>query len=781
VLGTTLGHYRVIELLGAGGMGEVYRARDDRLERDVAIKVLPAATLDDEAARSRFRKEALALARLNHPNIGTVHDFNTQEGVDFLVMELVPGRSLADRLRGGPLPDREIAGLGAQVAAALEEAHEQGIVHRDLKPGNVMVTPKGQAKVLDFGLARLLLPGAEGDLTATLTGPHVVAGTVPYMAPEQLRGQPADARTDVWALGVVLYEMASGARPFQGQTGFELSSAILSQPPPPLPPHVPGWLRTVIERCLEKEPERRYQRAGELRAALETMRTGAAARTTGWQHLVTRRRWLAWAGAPLAAVAVLLALDAGGARTRIAGGPAEPRIQSLAVLPLENLSGDPAQDYFADGMTDTLITDLARLGGLRRVTARGSVMRYKGTTASFASIAQDLRVDALITGSVLRSGDRVSISAQLIDPVTEDQLWANRYERDLKDVISLGNDIVSAIVREIRVQLTPGEEARLASARPVNPEVYEATLRARFHMQRLTPGDFESAMEYCEAAVRIDPTDARGHLCVSRVAGAAAHMGFGSPTEAVRRVKESAQRAIELDPTLTEVYAHLGIWTVLLDWDWAAAEEHFEKAGELHSDSRVSRADLHMARGQREEALRQIRRALDEDPLNAWAQTAVGGRLLRLGRYEEGLALLEKAAAAQPSMGLVHRYLWTASHNRGRLDRALEAARRFLELLGHADVADAMQRGYEAGGYDRAMKVGADMLAERFGTTYVQPSEVARLYAYAGDADRAFAWLDTAYEARDTWMSFVNSDPRFDSLHADPRFGELLRRMNMSE
>ena len=304
MVGRTLGHYRIGEPLGAGGMGVVYRARDTRLERDVAIKVLHAATLGDDAARARFRKEALALARLNHPHIGTVFDFNTEHGVDFLVMELVSGESLDRKIAGRPLPEKEVIALGIQIASALEDAHEQRIIHRDLKPGNILVTPRGHAKVLDFGLARLLRPEAEADVTASLSETHAVAGTLPYMAPEQLRAQPADARSDIWALGVVLYEMAAGARPFKGHSGFELSAAILHEAPPPLPARVAAPLRAVIERCLEKDPGRRYQRAGEVRAALETIHAGAGAASPA----VARRdtvAWRRWALAPLAAVLLI--------------------------------------------------------------------------------------------------------------------------------------------------------------------------------------------------------------------------------------------------------------------------------------------------------------------------------------------------------------------------------------------------------------------------------------------------------------------------------------------
>ena len=774
MVGTILGHYRIIHKLGAGGMGEVYRARDARLERDVALKVLAAETLTDESARSRFRKEALALGRLNHPNIGTVHDFDTQHGVDFIVMELVAGESLNDTTRRGPMPEAEVVSIGVQVASALEEAHERGIVHRDLKPGNIIVTARGQAKVLDFGLARLVAHTDE--LTATETSYHL-AGTLAYMSPEQLRGQPADARSDIWALGVVLYEMSAGVRPFTGQTQYEVSSGVLHKEPTPLPPKVPVWLRGVINRCLEKDPARRYQRAGEVRAALEAARTGAV--TARWTPRPRGPRALALGVAVVALLSLPPLLNLGGVRTWITGGGPAPRIERLAVLPLDNLSGDASQEYFADGITEMLITDLTKLGVFKRVTARASVARYRKLSKPLAEVAAELKVDAFLMGSVQRSGDRVSITVQLLDPSTEDPLWTNRYESELKDVLRLQNQIVSEIVRELKVRLSPTEEQRLAAARVVNPEAVEALMRAKFHIQKLTPQDYKAAMGYCETAMRIDPANPEAYLCVSSVLGATAHMGFASPQETASRLKEAAMKALDLDPTLKESFVHLGTWSLYQDWDWQASEHYYARAGELPSNARVTRADLYMIRGQHEMALREIRRALDDDPLNSWMQTAVGGRLLRLGKYDEAVPLLQKSLTLDPNMGLTHRYLWTAFHGQRRLDRALEHASTFIATLGHPDVAETMRRVSKSETYARAMGAAAEALAAKSRAGYVQPSEIARLFAYAGDKERAFEWLDRAYDARDTWMAFLNTDPRFDSLHADPRFTALVKRMGM--
>ena len=512
----TISHYRVTAKLGAGGMGEVYRAHDERLERDVALKVLPAHTLADETARKRFRKEALALSKLNHSNIATIYDFDTQDGVDFLVMEYVAGTTLAEKLAGRALPEKEVARLGTQMAAALEEAHEQGVVHRDLKPGNVMVTPKGQAKVLDFGLAKLVRPVSETAVTESLTETPAAAGTLPYMAPEQLQGEKVDARTDIYALGAVLYQMATGRRPFPEAQAPQLIAAIMNespQLPSGLNSQVSAGLESIILKALEKDPERRYQSSQELITDLERL-GGPEPLLAARRRRATRRQLLATAAvAVVALLAVPLVLNLGGLRDRLLGTAAPARIEFIAVLPLQNLSGDPEQDYFAAGMHDALITDLAKLGGFKRVIARASVMRYQEIDKPLPEIARELNVDAVITGSVLRSGDRVRITAQLINAATEEHLWAERYERELRDVLSLQNEIVLAIAREIELQLTPQEQTRLASARQVNPEAYEAYIKGMFHLYRVTPEDVETAMPYFELArEKVELPRFGGHL-----------------------------------------------------------------------------------------------------------------------------------------------------------------------------------------------------------------------------------------------------------------------------
>ena len=571
MIGKSISHYRVTEKLGAGGMGEVYRAHDERLDRDVALKVLPAGLLADEPARKRFRKEALMLSKLNHPNIATVHDFDTQEGVDFLVMEYVAGTTLAEKLAGRALPEKEVARLGTQMAAALEEAHEQGVVHRDLKPGNVMVTPKGQAKVLDFGLAKLVRPESETAVTESLTETPAAAGTFPYMAPEQLRGETVDARTDLHALGVLLYEMATGQRPFPEAQGPRLIDAILNTAPVPpsrFQPRLSTELERIILKCLEKEPENRYQSAQEI--GVDLRRLGSSPSVSAVREpIASRIPWQRAGVASLAVVAflaVLFALNVGGLRERLLGPPTPGRIESLAVLPLENISGDPQEDYFADGMTDALIDELAQIGALK-VISRTSVMQYKGVKKPLPEIGRELDVDAVVEGSVLRAEGQVRITAQLIEAATDRHLWSKSYQRDMRDVLALQSEVAQAIAREIKIAVTPEEKMRLASARTVNPEAYQLYLIGRFYWNRRSEEGFKNAIDHFQRAIEIDPAFAPAYTGLADSYILLGTWGFVPFKEANPIAKAAAQKALEIDESLAEAHASLGLYHQVV-WDW---------------------------------------------------------------------------------------------------------------------------------------------------------------------------------------------------------------------
>jgi TolB-like protein/Tfp pilus assembly protein PilF len=787
VIGKQFGHYRILEKLGAGGMGEVYRTRDDQLERDVAIKLLPIGSFTDATARARLLREARAAAALNHPSICTIHEVGEAEGHAYIAMELVEGRPLSEMARGRALPIDEVLRLGTQIADALAHAHARQIVHRDLKGANVVVTSDGRAKVLDFGLAKRMSglaaseDSTQGPARDTLTEAGVVIGTLAYMAPEQLRGEPADARSDLWALGVVLYEIATGRRPFTGQSAFELSADILNGQPAPFPPSVPVALRAVIEKCLMKLPARRYQSASEVLAALEAIRIGTAP-WPAMRYQLVRRPWLAAATTLLVLAGVLAAFNADRIRTIWFGGA--PRVESLAVLPLDNLSGDPAQDYFADGMTEVLSTDLARLGALRRVTARGSVLRYKGTNTPLADIARDLNVDALVTGSVLRSGDRVGITIQLLDPATGDQMWSNRYDRELKDVLVLRNEIVSAIVREIEAHLSPTEQARLASARPVNPEAFEAYLKGRFHWLKQTREDYDLAERYYQSALDKDPGYALAYAGLSSVWMMRGDVGLQPASETFPKARAFMARAFELDDNLADLHVALGNHKVTVDWDWPGAEREYRRAIDLnpnHADAHFFLADMHVIQKRNGDWQLEIQRALELDPLNDFNRSFYGWHLNYLHRYDEAIPLFQTLLPTAPNKASVHLGLWGAYYRKGLHRQAVTAARDYFVAAGDGEFADPLGAGADAADYRAAMKRAADAMVSALERRHIPAMRIARMFAHAGDHDSALHWLERAFANREAAMARLAVFWDWNDLHADPRFKDLLRRMNLPQ
>ncbi|HZI67478.1 MAG TPA: serine/threonine-protein kinase, partial [Thermoanaerobaculia bacterium] len=515
--GTRLGAYEIVSRIGAGGMGEVYRARDSRLDRDVAVKVLSDAVVRDPGALARFEREAKSVAALSHPNILAIHDVGSVGGVSFAVMELLEGESLADTVAHAKLPWRKAASVGIEIAEGLFAAHSKGIVHRDLKPANVFLTSDGRVKILDFGIARVgSLPSAGETSVATVaeTSPGTVLGTVGYMSPEQVRGTPADARSDVFSLGCVLYEMVTGRRAFARDTAAETLTAILREDPEPLSATegaVPVELDRIVGHCLEKNPAERFQSARDVAFNLRAALTDSAATRSSPIGTRPPRRRGVWLGGGVALLVLivggLVLLQRRGARPGAPGDPATSapaRIASLAVLPLQNLSGDPEQEYFADGMTEALITDLAKIEALR-VISRTSVMQYKGVKKPLPEIAKELGVDGIVEGSVQRAGDRVRITAQLIEAASDRHLWAQSYERDSRDVFALQSDVAQAIAREIRVTVSPEEKTRLATSRPVNPAAHEAYLKGRYWQLRFNEEGFRKASELYDRAVALDP------------------------------------------------------------------------------------------------------------------------------------------------------------------------------------------------------------------------------------------------------------------------------------
>ncbi|HVB36322.1 MAG TPA: FlgO family outer membrane protein [Candidatus Acidoferrales bacterium] len=785
MIGQTLGHYRIIEKIGAGGMGNVYRARDEQLDRDVALKVLPPGMLKDEKARRRFRNEALLLAKLNHPNVAIVHEFDTEAGADFLVMECVAGVSLAQKLEAGPLPEKEILVLAMQVAQALQEAHERGIVHRDLKPGNIIITPKGWAKVLDFGIARLLRPAGDTDPTQSITGSHGAAGTLPYMSPEQLRGEAAGPRSDIFSFGAVLYEMASGRRPCQETLPSRLIDAIVRErpvPPRTVNPRISPEFERIAMKCLEKEPENRYQSAKELEVdlrRLQTLTSGPVALTAAPKLSLWRDRMakLASAAAVIALI-IVLALVVRSWRAHFAPASGSPRIQSLAVLPLENLSGDPQQAYFTEGMTEELTTQLAQISELR-VISQTSVTPYQGAQQSLQNIGKELHVDAVVEGSVMRSNDRVRITARLIRVSNGNLLWTQAYDRKLEDVLALQDEVARAIASEVKVTLTPDEQARLAKPRSVNQAAYDAYLQGTY-LNKGTSSQHRRARDYFEQAIKLDPNYAPAY------AGLADYYWSDpglDPRAAMPQARKYAQDALERDPNLADAHTTLGAIHFYADWNWVAAEDEFRRAIALSpSDAEAHRSYSYFlaALGRPDEALAESTKAQELDPLSIWAQLTAGYVFYFTRYYDKAVDQCQKALVLDPNSVGAYDCLGTSYLAEGKYEQAIAAAQKACDLSNNDPTRlVGLGRAYAlAGRKTDALKV-LDQLRQLSSRTYVPPYFFATIYAALGERDEAFTWLETAFRERDRYMAWLKVDGAIDPLRSDARLTQLLRQVGL--
>jgi TolB-like protein/tetratricopeptide (TPR) repeat protein len=794
VPGRTLLHYRLVEKLGEGGMGVVWKAVDTTLDREVAIKVLPDDVAADRDRVSRFAREAKAIAALNHPNIVTIHSVDEADGIHFLTMELVEGEALESLIPEGGLPAERILELAIPVADALSAAHEKNITHRDIKPGNIMVTKEGRVKVLDFGLAKLhreVDPASlSRALTESATREGVVMGTPLYMSPEQINGKPLDHRSDIFSLGIVLYEMATGRRPFAGESIPSVISSILRDEPQPVDrirTDLPHDLARIIRRCLEKEPDRRCQSAKDVRndlrdvaRELEAGRIVASPPVAGAPAQPRARRRFRPLAAGIAAAVLLigsLLLVLNRDRLRRLGFPGirAPTIQALAVLPFDNLMKDPAQEYLVQGVHDALITDLSKLGALR-VISRTSVMRYKDTRKPIPEIARELGVDALVEGSVLRAEGRVRITAQLISGRTDHHLWAESYDSGPGSVFAQSSEIARAIAREIRLVLAPSRQLLLASAPRVAPEMEETYLRAGFLLHRFTGEDREKALELFHRAIELDPSFAPAYAGLGAAEFLMGFLGKAPPEEAMTRAEAAVKRALELDERLAAAHAVLGWVRLSFHWDWKGAETEFRRALELNPNDPTARhglADYLLVTGDLDGSVRQVELGRQSDPLSQITLAPVVGHLIFARRYDEAIAEADGILKANPDYGAIRAMLADALWLKGSYDRSLEEQRRIAG--NESDLAAAMQRGYEKRGPRGAMQAAADYFVNQ--SAAKNPLTIASFYAAAGEKERAFPWLEKAFQARSPQLMHLKADPSFDSLRAEPRFADLLRRI----
>ena len=803
LVGQKMESFEIVEMIGRGGMGVVYLARDTKLDRSVAMKSMPADLQANSTARTRFRREAKLLASLNHPNIAVIHDIiEKDEGAAYLILEYVPGETLAERIAREPLQLRQALSIGRQVAEAISAAHEKGVTHRDLKPSNIKITPEGKVKVLDFGLAKAV--GGEAlDQKSTITQPGRVIGTPAYMSPEQARGKPTDTRSDIWSFGCVLYEMLTGKVPFEGETVSDTLVSVLEREPDwdTLPQTTPANIQVLLRRCLEKEPHRRLRDMGDIAITLEdtaselqhpTLRTETA-EANHTKATVGSRRALPWfiIGAAVAIVlflALIIVFKLGGPSEKQQGksvaGFAVGPINAIVVLPFENLSGDAEQEYFVDGMTDALSAELGKIKALG-VISRTSAMRYKNTDKNVPEIAEELGVDAVIEGSVLKAGNDVRITVQLVDGRIDKHLWAENYTGTLTNILALQSEVTLAIAREIEVAITLEEERRITRTEPVDPRAYEAYLKGLFFMEKQTEESFKTAAEYFNQAIEIEPDYAAAYAWLGGAYWVPSLLGYAAPHESFAKGKTAMYTAVELDETNAEARGGVGWIALHYDWDWQNAKLNLERSIELNPNYIYGYNGLAwywVVAGRFDKAIDTMQTAVKLDPLSQVLNNNLAYIYMFSGQIEQAIEQRKETLELAPGYvgalgGLAEDYLSMSQY-----PEAVVTLKKAMDLAGRRPgLVAGLGRAYALSGRKDEAEILLQELQERAASEYILPTYLAGLHASLGNADEAFRWLDQAYRERDPLMVFLRVPSSLDSLHSDPRFDKLLKQMDFPE
>jgi eukaryotic-like serine/threonine-protein kinase len=790
MIGQTISHYRIVEQLGAGGMGVVFKAQDSRLERAVALKFLPEKLAQQPQALERFRHEARAASALNHPGICTIYDIGEQDGQAFIAMEFIDGETLRNHIHGKALPVEELLELGIQIAEALDAAHSEGIIHRDIKPANIFVTKRGRAKVLDFGLAKLVPKGVAiadadsgGESTGSTSIAGIISGTPSYMSPEQVRGDALDTRTDIFSLGLVLYETATGRQAFGGGTGGAIIEAVLTRPPVAvrsINPDIPPALEAIINKALHKDREQRYQHVANLLADLQRLKRDIDSGLPD-REAVTGSHFASTADPPSSAGQPI-----SRSSTQQTGSFRAPRVSktigSLAVLPFENVSRDPENDYLSDGITESLINNLATVPKLR-VMARSTVFRYKGRDIDPQAVGRELNVRAVLTGRMMQSGSSLRIGTELVDVATGSQIWGAQFDRKPGDIFVIQDEISNEISGKLRLQLTRAEKKRLNKRHTEDAEAYRLYLQGHHHWSRWTEEGFYKAIGYFQQAIQKDPGYA---LAYAGVADSYVLLGWNSylpPKDAFPKGKAAAMSALEIAPDLGEAHTALAAVLWLHDWRWPEARKEFQRALELNPCYPTANhyyAECLMTLGRHAEALTRMKKSLELDPLSLIINVAIGWAYYHARQYDEGVAQLLRTVELDPNYPMTCWILGLLYRKTARYDLAISAGKKAVNLSGGSPLMRAAlaQTFATAGAAQEAIQI-LDDLQKLAKERYVVPHFFAGIYADLGDHDRALEYLEKSYAEHCHWLIYLHIDPSLDDLRNDPRFQDLLRRVGL--
>jgi serine/threonine-protein kinase len=780
MIGKTISHYKIIEKLGEGGMGVVYKAEDNKLKRTVALKFLPSHLTGKEKDKVRFFHEAQAAAALNHPNVCTIYEIHDEGENPFIVMEYVEGRTLRDIVgarHAVPLPVPDVINYAIQIIEALKAAHAKGIIHRDIKSDNIMITGEGRIKVMDFGLAKLA-----GKTKLTRTG--TTLGTAAYMSPEQARGENVDHRTDIWSFGVVLYEMLTGQLPFKGDYEHAVVFSILNEEPEPvtgLRTGVPVELDHIIKKSMMKDPDERYQTSGDLFVDMRAIMKKTGSGKMESRNSEAKRPVIKYAFV-LAAFLLVITMILVIGRPYLFPDDTD-KIDSIAVLPLENLSGEPDQEYFVDGMTDALIAELSQISALR-VISRTSIMTYKDILKPLSEIADELNVDALIEGTVFRSGDQVRITVRLLQAEPEKNLWTRDYRRNLVDILDLQEEVVRSIANEIKVNLTEEERERLTTAPKVHPESYEAYLRGRYYWNQRTEQGFLSAIEHFEEALDHQPDYA---LAYAGLADCFIFLGwhdFLPSPDTYPKARAAAEKALEIDETLSEAHTSLAFVKFIYDWKWLDAEKEFKRAIELNPSYALAHqwyAEYLANMARHDESIERAERARMIDPLSFSIMHSYASTLFMARHYDLSIGQFQKILEVDPNYMAAHWFLAYPYVQKAMYNEAIEEVHKAIELSGERYPPLVAWLGIAsayAGQNEEAEKIIEELILLSK-QRYVAPCYIVFIYTGLGQIDKAFEWLARAFDVRDDWLPGLKVMPMFDGLRSDSRFNALLKKMDL--